>query len=104
MEFVVPDATILIENPAAVTLNGDAVAPARAFLDYVYTVEGQTIFGALGYRPVVPEALATFTNFPTPAQLFTIDDLGGWPEITTTFFDKDSGVIAIIERGLGVEP
>lgn len=103
IEYLVPDATLLIENPAAVTLNGDALVPAKAFLDYLYTVEGQSAFGDLGYRPVVPEALAAY-SFPAPAQLFTIADLGGWPDVTTRFFDKDNGIIANIERGIGVEP
>ncbi len=52
VDYVVPDDTILIENPAAVTLNGDAAVPAKAFLDYVLSPEGQAIFGDLGYRPV----------------------------------------------------
>ena len=80
VDYVVPDDTILIENPAAVTLNGDAAVPAKAFLDYVLSPEGQTIFGNLGYRPVDPAVLATFPNFPTPSGLFTIADLGGWAD------------------------
>ena len=104
VEYIVPDATILIENPAAVTLNGDALVPAKAFLDYVHTPEAQAIFGNQGYRPVDPAVLATFTNFPTPSQLFTIDDLGGWTAVTKQFFDKDTGIVAGIERDLGVQP
>ena len=105
VEYIVPDATILIENPAAVTVKGgDAAVPAKAFLDYVHSTEGQTTFGQQGYRPVDPAVLATFTNFPTPSQLFTIDDLGGWTDVTKTFFDKDTGIVAGIERDLGVQP
>ena len=58
LPYVVPDATILIENPAAVTLNGDAPDAAKAFLDYLYTPEGQAVFGDKGYRPVVAEVAA----------------------------------------------
>ena len=96
IEYVVPDNTILIENPAAVTLNGDAVVPAKAFLDYVLSPEGQTIFGNLGYGPSIRTVLATFSNFPTPSGLFTIDDLGGWAAVATKFFDKDTGIITQI--------
>ena len=68
VDYVIPDDTILIQNPAAVTLNGDAVVPAKAFLDYVLSPEGQTIFGNLGYRPVDPAVLATFTQLPHAVQ------------------------------------
>lgn len=96
VDYVIPDNTILIENPAAVTLNGDAAVPAQAFLDYVLSPEGQTIFGNLGYRPVDPAVLATYSNFPTPTGLFTIDDLGGWTVVADKFFDKDTGIITQI--------
>ena len=53
VEYVIPDDTILIENPIAVTedsQNGDA---AQAFVDYAYSDEGQQLFADSGYRPVV---------------------------------------------------
>jgi sulfate/thiosulfate transport system substrate-binding protein len=96
IEYVVPDATILIENPAAVTLNGDAAVPAKAFLDYVLSPDGQAIFGNLGYRPVDPAVLATFPDFPAPTGLFTIADLGGWAAVAEKFFDKDTGIVTQI--------
>jgi sulfate/thiosulfate transport system substrate-binding protein len=100
VEYVVPDATILIENPVAVTLTGDAPEAAAAFVDFLYTPEAQQVFADKGYRPVVPEVLAT-TQFIQPAQLFTIADLGGWEEARPRFFDPDSGVVAEIFRELG---
>jgi sulfate/thiosulfate-binding protein len=105
VEYVVPKDTILIENPAAVTLNGDAVAPAAAFHQFALSPEGQSIFANLGYRPVLPDVAPTNpqVTFPTPEQLFTIADLGGWPDVGTRFFDKDNGIVAGIERDLGVD-
>ena len=44
---------------------------------------------------------ATF-DFPQPAGLFTIADLGGWAAVKKTFFDPDSGVVTKLEQGLGV--
>ena len=41
-------------------------------------------------------------KFPVPADLFTIDDLGGWDQVTTDFFDPENGSIAEIESNLGV--
>jgi sulfate transport system substrate-binding protein len=102
LEYVVPEATILIENPIAVTLTGDALDPAKAFVDFLYTPEVQTIFGEHGYRPEVDEVLAQF-QFQQPAFLFTIEDLGGWPEARPRFFDPETGVVAEIFGELGRE-
>jgi sulfate transport system substrate-binding protein len=104
VEYVVPDETILIETPAAVTTEaGENPEGAQAFLDYLYSDEGQQLFADGGYRPVVESVLEENEDkFPTPPSLFTIDDLGGWETITTEFFDPESGSIAEIERNLGV--
>ena len=75
-----------------------------AFLDYLTGTDAQTIFGNRGYRPVVPDVAATFDTFPTPANLFTIADLGGWADVTKTFFDKTDGSITKILAGLGAQP
>ena len=40
IDYVVPDETILIENPAAVTTNSKHPKAAKAFLDFVYTRRG----------------------------------------------------------------
>jgi sulfate/thiosulfate transport system substrate-binding protein len=102
LEYIVPAATILIENPIAVTLTGDALGPAQAFVDFLYTPEVQTIFGAHGYRPEVEEVLDTF-DFPQPTNLFTIEDLGGWVEARPRFFDPETGLVAQIFGELGRE-
>ncbi len=52
IDYVVPDQTILIENPAAVT-NTTKPQQAKAFLDFLYTPAAQKIFADNGYRPVV---------------------------------------------------
>ncbi|MEW9531649.1 sulfate ABC transporter substrate-binding protein [Microbispora sp. NPDC049125] len=100
IDYTVPDATLLIENPIAVTKNSAHAKEAKAFLDFLYTKDAQTIFAKNGYRPVTQDA--TGVTFPTPPQLFTIDDLGGWPDVTTKFFDAKTGLVADIERKLGV--
>lgn len=102
IEYVIPPATMLIENPVAVTLGGDAPGPAKAFLDFLYTPEAQRVFGRWGFRPVVPEVLAEF-QYPQPADLFTIEALGGWPEARQRFFDPDTGIVAEVFRSLGRE-
>ena len=76
---------------------------AQAFVDYEYTDEAQQLWADNGYRPVVHSVLKRNADkFPTPADLFTIDDLGGWDQVTTDFFDPQAGSIAEIEQNLGV--
>ena len=101
LEYIIPDATILIENAVAPTLTGDAVEPAKAFVDFLYMPEAQTIFGQKGFRPEVEEVLAQF-DFAQPANLFTIEDLGGWAEARPAFFDPETGIVAEIFRTLNL--
>ena len=56
IEYVVPDETILIENPAAVTV--DSGPAAAAWLEFVQSPEAQQVFGEHGYRPVDPDVAA----------------------------------------------
>jgi sulfate/thiosulfate transport system substrate-binding protein len=98
IDYVVPDETILIENPVAVTT--DASGAAQGFLDFLWTNEAQKVFGDEGYRPVVESVAKTF-DFPTPPGLFTIQDVGGWDTVQKAFFDRESGFMAEVQRELG---
>jgi len=102
IDYVVPDKTLLIENPAAITSNSKHPKEAKAFLDFVHTPEAQKIFAQNGYRPVVKDADTAGQDFPTPSGLFTIQDLGGWDAVATKYFDIDKGIVTEIERSLGV--
>jgi sulfate/thiosulfate transport system substrate-binding protein len=101
IQYVVPKQTILIQTPIAVTAK--APSPAKAFLAWQWSAAGQTIWAQQGYRPVLASVAKKFASqFPTPAQLFTIDDLGGWTKVTDQFFDASSGSITKIEQAAGV--
>jgi sulfate/thiosulfate-binding protein len=100
IDYTIPDATILIENPVAVTTNSQHPTEAKAFLHFLYTPAAQKIFADNGYRPVVSGVGGP--SFPTPPGLFTIAELGGWSAVSKDFFDPTSGVMAGIERGIGV--
>lgn len=100
IDYVVPDDTILIENPVAITTRSKHPKGAKAFLDYLYADKAQGIFAANGYRPVTKIGAAS--KFPTPKNLFTIADFGGWADVTTKFFDTDKGIMAGVERKIGV--
>jgi sulfate transport system substrate-binding protein len=101
IDYVVPDQTILIQNPIAVTTNSANAAKANAFISYLRSKPGQEIFQSKGYRPI-DDALVDKSKFPTPSGLFKIDKLGGWTSVNSKFFDPDKGVVAGIEKSLGV--
>jgi sulfate transport system substrate-binding protein len=101
VDYVIPDQTILIQNPAAVTVK--AKPQAKAFLDYLWTAPAQTAFAQHGYRPVDAAVAKQFKNrFPTPSGLFTIENLGGWSKVNDEFFDPDKGSVTKIEQDAGV--
>src|SRR6266540_861202 len=101
LEYTIPDATILIENPIAIAKKSEHPTEAKAFLDFLYSAQGQKIFADNGYRPVIQGGVPG-VSFPAPAQLFTIADLGGWTKVNKDFFDPSTGIMADIERSLGV--
>jgi sulfate/thiosulfate-binding protein len=100
LDYVVPDETILIENPVALTTSGAENPSAQAFYDYVFTPEAQEIFKENGYRPVSDEVDAS--EFPEPSGLFTIADFDGWDAVMAKFFDPDGSIMVDVERGIGV--
>jgi sulfate transport system substrate-binding protein len=100
VDYTVPDSTILIENPAAVTSDSAHPKEAQAFLNFLYTPTAQAIYAKNGYRPVVQGV--SNISFPTPAKQFTIAQLGGWPAVTTEFFDATKGIVTKIEQSNGV--
>jgi sulfate transport system substrate-binding protein len=108
IEYIVPDTTLLIENPGAVLIDADP--KATAWLEYVLTPEAQTEFAKLGFRPVIDGVDAGTVEgandpadpFPAPTNLLTIgDDFGGWPEVNTAYFDPDAGRVTAIQTATG---
>jgi sulfate/thiosulfate-binding protein len=98
IDYVVPPETILIENPIAVTTDGGPTA--QAFVDFARSEEAQKVFGEKGYRSIRDD-LVDEKTYPTPSSLFTIAKLGGWPDVQERFFDRESGLMADIQREVG---
>jgi sulfate/thiosulfate transport system substrate-binding protein len=98
---IVPAQNILIQNPIAVTTKASDPAAAKAFVSYLESPAGQTIWAEQGYRPVLATVAKKF-HFPQPTSLFTITTLGGWTKVVKTFFTPTSGIVTKIEEGLGV--
>jgi len=82
VEIVVPSLSILAEPPVAVVdkvaLRRGTVDVARAYLEYLYSKEGQEIVAKHYYRPRDPEVAAKYANVFAKVNLVTIADFGGW--------------------------
>ena len=100
IDYIVPDQTILIENPVAATSDAKDPKLAQSFVDFLYTPTAQKIFVDKGYRPVV-KGTPGADKFPTPSQLFEITKFGGWDKVNTEFFDPENGVVAKIFQDQG---
>jgi sulfate/thiosulfate-binding protein len=83
--YVVPPSTLLIESPAAIVET--SVEPHKnrplveAFVEFLWSAEGQKILADYGFRPVTSDAGAPPVSLPRPEKLFTMADLGGWARI-----------------------
>lgn len=90
-QIITPSISILAEPPVAVV---DEVvdrhqtrAIAEAYLQYLYTTEGQEIAARNFYRPRDPKVAEEFTATFPKLQLVTIDDtFGGWRNAQKTHF------------------
>jgi sulfate/thiosulfate transport system substrate-binding protein len=95
-EIVTPSVSILAEPPVAIV---DKVVDkrgtrktAQAYLDYLYSPEGQEIAAKNYYRPRDAKVAAKYAKQFAPVKLFTIDELfGNWRQAQKTHFD-DGGV------------
>ncbi|MBX9715191.1 MAG: sulfate ABC transporter substrate-binding protein, partial [Burkholderiaceae bacterium] len=95
-DIVYPPVSILAEPPVTVV---DKVvdkkgtrAVAQAYLEYLYSPEGQDIAGRNFYRPIDPKAQAKYEKQFPKISLFSIDDVfGGWTQAQKTHF-ADGGV------------
>jgi sulfate/thiosulfate transport system substrate-binding protein len=67
-------------------------AAATAYLEYLYSPEGQEIAAKNFYRPRLAEVVEKYSKQFPKIELFTVDDLfGGWSKAQKTYFD-DNGI------------
>lgn len=91
-ELVTPTLSILAEPPVAVV---DKVVDKRgtrkvaeAYLQYLYSAEGQEIAARHGYRPTDPAVAARFAKQFGETRLITVDQVfGGWQAAQKTHFN-----------------
>jgi len=102
-EIVVPAISIVAEPPVAVV---DKVARrhgtsdvARAYLEYLYSDEGQDIAGRHFYRPRVQRVASRYANVFREVKLFTVDEVfGGWQKAQKTHFNNGGVFDRIFKR------
>ena len=103
-EIVVPSTTILAEPPVALV---DRVAArhgtkevAQAYLDYLFTPEGQEIAARHYYRPRLETVAAKYAGQFPAVKLFTIDELyGGWAKAQAAHFADGASFDQIYQGG-----
>jgi sulfate transport system substrate-binding protein len=102
LETVVPSTSILAENPVAwvdrnVRKHGTE-AVARAYLEYLYSDEGQEIAARHDFRPRNPAILAKYADRFPRLPLFTVEEIaGGWAAAQQKHF-ADGGLFDRIYR------
>lgn len=95
-EVVLPPISILAENPVAwvdqnVKRHNTEVI-ARAYLEYLYSDEGQELAAEHYFRPVNEAILSRYSTRYKPVKLFTVEDIAGsWQKAQQTHF-SDGGI------------
>jgi sulfate/thiosulfate transport system substrate-binding protein len=107
-DYIIPETTILIENPGAVLIDADP--KAQEWLDYVLSEDGQRQFALKGFRPIIDGVEVDEVEgandpgdpFPEVTNLLTVDeDFESWDALSTKFFDEEDGLVtkAIADSG-----
>jgi sulfate transport system substrate-binding protein len=102
VEIVTPSISILAEPPVAVVdkvvAKKGTKAVAEAYLQFLYTPEGQEIAAKNHYRPRDEKVAAKYAGTFAKVELFTIDQaFGGWQNAQKTHF-ADGGTFDKIYR------
>lgn len=97
LQIIAPSVSILAQPSVAVVdknvLRHGTRDVATAYLEFLYTDEGQEIIAKNFYRPVNPEIAAKYDNFfPHIDTIVNIDDFGGWQKVYATHF-ADGGML-----------
>ncbi len=107
-DYIIPDTSILIENPGAVLTEADP--KAQEWLDFVLSEDGQRQFALKGFRPViegveygeVEGANDPADPFPAVENLLTVEeDFESWDALSDKFFDEETGIVTEIIAASG---
>jgi sulfate transport system substrate-binding protein len=102
-EVVTPSVSVLAEFPVAVVdkvanKRGTAAA-AKAYLDFLYTPQGQEIIAKNYYRPRNTEVAARYAGKLASLKIVEVGTVfGGWPKATADFFDNGALVDVLLKE------
>ncbi|QKT09192.1 sulfate ABC transporter substrate-binding protein [Gordonia sp. X0973] len=118
VDYLIPPQTFKIENPVAVVNTSTDKAAAKAFVDFLFTDQGQRLWAQAGFRPVVePVVSETADQFPGRIdRLWTIAELGkvlgkgtaeendgkdltGWKAVDSALFGSKGAITEIYNTG-----
>jgi sulfate/thiosulfate-binding protein len=92
LQIVVPTVSVLAEPPVTVVdkvvLRRGTREVAQAYLQYLYSKEGQEIVAKNYYRPRDQEVAAKYASQYPKLSLVTIADFGGWSKVQPTHFGE----------------
>jgi sulfate/thiosulfate-binding protein len=95
IEIIMPSVSILAEPSVAVVdkvvLRRGTREVAQAYLQYLYSPEGQEIIARNHYRPRDATVAAKYANDYPRLKLVTVADFGGWPKVQKEHF-ADGGI------------
>lgn len=102
-EYVVPRSTILIENPVAVidkNVDKHGVREvAEAFVNFLWDKEAQRGYAKYGLRPVHQEIAGEVqSQYPAVEDLWKIDFLGGWAQVTKDIYGPQGVYTRVFEE------
>jgi sulfate/thiosulfate transport system substrate-binding protein len=102
-DIVYPSLSMLCEPPVALV---DKVVDrrgtrkvAQAYLEYLFSPEGQKIGADNYYRPQLKSVAATFLPADAKTEFVTIQSLGGWQKVQKTHFADDGVFDQIYQPG-----
>ena len=102
LEIVVPSISVLAEPSVAVVdkvvLSRGTRALAQAYLEFLYTPEGQEIAAKNYYRPRDPDVAAKYANQFASIELVDIEHFGGWKLVQKQHFST-GGIFDQITAG-----
>ncbi len=94
-DIIYPSVSMFCEPPVALVdkvVDRDGTrAVAQAYLEYLFSPEGQKIGAANFYRPQLKSVPASFVPKDAKTEFVTIQSLGGWQKVQKTHF-ADNGV------------
>ena len=102
-QIVIPSVSIVAEPPVTwvdkVVNHRGTLAVARAYLEFLYSPEGQELAAKHYYRPRLESVAAKYASTFPKMELFTIDEqFGGWQKAQKTHF-AEGGTFDLIQKG-----